>query len=89
MTNPTDALAAVELVRAQHRALTALAEGDPYPAADLAEEIAVIATSPSQAVEAVTALSALVVSVLHACMSDHTSRENLLGQWALHLMDTP
>lgn len=89
MTNPADALAAVELVRAQHRALAALAEGDPYPAADLADEIAVIATSPSQAVETVMALSSLVVSVLHACMPDHASRENLLDQWALHLMTTP
>lgn len=88
MTNPADALAAVELVRAQTRAFAALAEGDPYPAADVADEIAVIATSPAQASETITALSSLVVSVLHACMPDHDSRENLLDQWALHLMDS-
>lgn len=48
-----------------------------------------IATSPSQAVETVMALPSLIVSVLHACMPDHASRENLLDQWAFHLMDTP
>lgn len=85
----TDALAAVELVRAHAHALAALGDGDPYPSAELADRIADIAVSPNQALEIITALSSLVVSVLHASMPDEGSREQLLDQWALYLMETP
>ncbi|MFE9764778.1 hypothetical protein ACFYPC_09645 [Streptomyces sp. NPDC005808] len=86
---PTSCLAAVELVRAQARALTALEGGDPYPCAEIADHIAELARHPDQVVEMATALSTLVVSVLHACTTDADAREALLDQWALHLMTTP
>lgn len=86
---PNSCLAAVELVRAQARALTALEEGNPYPCAEIADHIAELARHPGPVVEMATALSTLVVSLLHACTTDADAQEALLDQWALHLMDTP